>query len=312
MMHGHVARLAVASVLALTTACPLDPGEETTTGNETGDDSTGGTDPTAVTVTSPSTTAPSTSSPSTTAPSTTDATETMTTDVTATESTTDEPTSTTDESGSSSSGGPIVGTPATIPEIQQGDVDEDTAVEITDAITTAIGFGGFFMQDAAGGEWSGIWVYVGDDGEVPALGDVVTVVGVYEEFYDLSQIDATGGGSMVVTDSPGEGNVPAPEALAITDLGESWESVFVRVADDTFTVQELSDVKDVNEFRVENEGGDSIWVDDFMYDVVEEGDLAGFGVGATFDAIQGPLNFTFDEFKIAPRTVDDLSNYMAP
>ena len=311
MMHGH-ARLAVASLLALTTACPLDPGEESTTGNETGEDTTGGSDPTAVTVTSPSTTsATSSATAQPTATTTTDTTtETMTTDVTATEPTTDEPT--TDESGSSSSGGPIVGTPATIPEIQQGDVDEDTAVEITDAIVTAIGFGGFFMQDAAGGEWSGIWVYVGDDGTLPALGDVVTVVGVYEEFFDLSQIDATGGGSMEVTDSPGEGNVPAPEALTLADLGESWEGVFVRVADDTFTVQELHEMKDVNEFRVENEGGDSVWVDDFMYDVIEEGDLADFGVGATFDAIQGPLNFTFEEFKIAPRTLDDLSNYMAP
>jgi predicted extracellular nuclease len=217
----------------------------------------------------------------------------------------------TDDTGSSSTGS-IEGTPATIPEIQQGDIAEDTAVEVTDAICTAVAGSGFFVQDAAGGEWSGIWVFTGDEGPFPALGDVVTVVGVYNEFFDLSQIDTTGGGSVTVTDSPGEANVPAPELLAVADLGESWEAVLVRVAGDTFTVVELSAVMNVNEFRVEDGGADSVWVDDFMYDVVDAGDLAGFDIGASFDAIQGPLNFSFEEFKIAPRTLDDLSGYVAP
>ncbi len=314
MMHGDVSRLLVASVL-LMTACPLDPGEGTSPGgNETGEeDTTGGPDPTAITMTT-ATTVPSTSSPTTTETPTTGPTTSPTeptageTDVTGT---TDPTTGETDESGSGTTG-MLEGRPVTIQEIRMGDVDEDTVVEVSGAICTAVAVNGFFMQDPEGGEWSGIWVFTGNAGPFPELGDVVSVVGTYEEFFNLSQIATTGGGSMTVTESPGEGNVPAPETLEILEIGESWESVLVRVANDTFTVVELSDVMNVNEFLVEDSGMDTVWVDDFIYDVVDAGDLAGWGIGASFDAIQGPLNFSFDEFKIAPRTVDDLSNYMQP
>jgi predicted extracellular nuclease len=312
MLHGNVSRLAVASFLVLITACPLDAGEGTTTTTDGTDDSTGP-DPSTVTLTSastsPSTSATTTTEPTTaTEPTTMTATEASDTDTTAG---TDPDTGGTDEEGSSSTG-TIEGTPVTIPEIQMGDVAEDTAVEVTDAICTAVASNGFFMQDVAGGEWSGIWVFTGNGGPFPALGDVVTVVGVYDEFFDLSQIGTTGGGSVTITESPGEANVPAPAAIAVTDVSENWESVLVRISGDTFTVEEISDVMNVNEFRVEDGGANSVWVDDFIYDVIDAGDFAGFGVGASFDAIQGPLNFSFMEFKIVPRTMDDLSGYAAP
>jgi predicted extracellular nuclease len=314
MMHCSVSRLAAVSLLVLSTGCPDDPAEGTTNAGTTNDSSDETTmDPSTITLTTASTTQTTTSETATDPDTTAGPTSITDTDTSETESagTTDDTTGGSDDSGSGSTG-EIMGMPATIPQIQMGDFAEDTPVEVTGAICTAVASVGFFMQDPDGGEWSGIWVYTSANGTIPALGDVVTVVGVYSEFDDLSQIRTTNGGSVTITDSPGEANVPAPEAIAITDAGESYESVFVRISDDTFTVEELSDVAGVNEFRVENGSGDSLWIDDFLYDVVDADELANFGVGAIFDGIQGPLNFTFDEFKIAPRTVEDLSGYVEP
>jgi predicted extracellular nuclease len=305
-------RIALSSLLVLSTACPLDPGEDMpTTGVDDDDsgDTTGGDDASA-TLTSPATSMSSSSASASTSASTMSASDTDPPD---TDPTTGDPTTdpTTDPGSSSSTGEPPEAIPATVYEIQQGDVDEDTFVEVSDIIVTAVRTSGFFAQEAAGGQWSGIWIYV-DDGALPALGDVVTVNGWYEEFYELSQLDAAGAGDVTVTESPGEANVPAPEAIEPTDADESWEGVLVRISGDTFTVVEISDVMDVEEFRVENGSADSIWIDDFIYNTIESGDFANFDIGASFDAIQGPLNHNFDEFKIAPRTPADLSGYAEP
>jgi hypothetical protein len=56
--------------------------------------------------------------------------------------------------------------------------------------------------------------------------------------------------------------------------------------------------------------GDEVLVDNYLYDAVNSGDFEGMSVGSTFTAIQGPLNFSFDNFKIAPRAADDLEGFV--
>lgn len=202
------------------------------------------------------------------------------------------------------------GSGVTIYDIQQGQIPEGTVVDITGAVVTGVSFSGFFAQEPEGGEWSGIWIYVGNDGpDIGGLapGDVVSVSGTVGEFYDLTQLDIRSG---TLTET-GTADVPAPAVIEIAEAEEPWESVFVRVEGD-FTVTEINPTNNVNEFTLESDDG-TIVIDDHIYDVIDDEDaLEGFGVGATFTAVQGPLNFSFEEFKIAPREAADLEGYSAP
>ncbi len=216
-------------------------------------------------------------------------------------------TTTGDDTDASTTGS---GTEVTIYEIQQGEVPVDTIATVSGAVCTAVANNGFFMQDPAGGEWSGIWVFTGMGARLPAPGDVLTVTGTYEEFFGLSEINVAAG-TITVTDSPGGGNVPEPEPIGLADIGESWESVFLQISDPSIRVAELHPMPAVHDFRVESSDGSTAWVDDRIYDA-QAGDFADFGIDATFTMIQGPLDYSFDEFRLTPRSMADLSGYAPP
>jgi predicted extracellular nuclease len=288
MMHRFVSLLAVVSALGLPVACFDDPSMGSGGGSSAGETESGSTttDSTAAdsTLGDPDTTG----SGPTTGPDPTDATG---------DATSDDATST----------GPG-GDTDTIYEIQSGDVPRNSEVTITEVIATGIGDNGLFIQDPRGGQYSGIWVFAGMSGPtLPALGDVVNVTGTYDEYFELSEIDVSAG-EITVVDSPGAANVPAPASVTTAELGEPWEGVHVRIGADTYTVSEVAAMND--EFRVVDRGGAAIWVDDELFSVPGSGAFDGLSVGSTFGAIQGPLHYTFDEFKIAPRAASDLEGYV--
>jgi hypothetical protein len=103
----------------------------------------------------------------------------------------------------------------------------------------------------------------------------------------------------------------APELVTPSDLipaaGEPWEGVFVRIEGAPLTVVNLPGFA---EFEVNDGGPDDAVIDNFLYSVFDfPGTFPNFDVGAGFTAIQGPLNYTFGEFKIAPRLDSDLVGY---
>lgn len=196
----------------------------------------------------------------------------------------------------------------TIYDIRQGEVPLNSMVEVRDVIVTGVGSNGFYVQEPMSGMFSGTWVFTGMGGPPPpALGDVVDLAGVHEEFFGLTEINVAEG-SVTVTATPGAGNVPSAQVLAPAELGEPWEGVFVRIQNDTFEVAEIG-AGPQNDFRVTDTSGVSMWVDDNIYDAEASGDFPGFAIGSTFVGIQGPVGFAFDEFRIAPRAMGDLSGY---
>lgn len=211
-------------------------------------------------------------------------------------------------SGGSSSGGDMGNT---IYEIQDGTIAEDTAVEVYGVVVTAVNVGGFWAQEPGGGEYSGVQVFSGMGGPDVSgvqVGDIVDFSGTTNEFFEVTQVVITDG----TFDVTGSTTPPDAELLPIATLvdgttGEPWESVLVRI-EGTLTAGMLSMF---DEFPVAD-GPDSIIIDNFAYSVSMSGDFPGFGTGATFDAIQGPLNFSFMNYKIAPRDADDLEGYQAP
>jgi len=178
---------------------------------------------------------------------------------------------------------------------------------------TATRNNGFYAQEVPGGQYSGVWVYTGDGPNIDELviGDVVDISGIAIEFNDeLTEVDA----SMGTVDEVGIIDPAAPDVVALADLaadvGEPWEGVFVRVEGEPLDV---TDEPGFDEFIVSIDP-DSAFIDNYVYNIYTDGemDFPDFGVGASFTAIQGPLNFTFGEFKVAPRMAADFEGYIAP
>ncbi len=211
----------------------------------------------------------------------------------------------------SSSGESTVGdTGNTIYEVQDGTLPEGSDVVINGVVVTGVASNGVYVEEPAGGQFSAVFVFSVDGPDLSGaqIGDVVNLSGITGEYMSNTEIDITAGTYELV-----ESGTPLdPDVVAIADLGaddtaEPWESVLIRIEGD-FTV---TTVAASNEFVVDD-GGASVRIDDFLYELPTAGDFAGFDVGASFTAIQGPLNFFNDQFKIAGRDAADFEGYTAP
>lgn len=229
------------------------------------------------------------------------------------------------ESGSSSDDGGSTGEPAdddTLYEVQDGTIPDGTTVSVDGIVVTALASNGVFAQEPEGGQYSGIFLFSDSDKGGPDLttlgvGDEIDIVGDTDEFAGMTEIVLTAGSLTVVTAG---GPVPTPDTITAADIvdeatGEPWEGVFVRVEGDLAVTDLDPDggIANVNEF-VLDDGSDDLVIDDFVYDLVGD-DLAsfpGFDVGASFTAVQGPVNFSFGQHKLSPRSADDLEGYSAP
>ena len=195
-----------------------------------------------------------------------------------------------------------VATTATIFEVQMGNFEENDYVRIEDVIvTTPIGARAgdlFNVQDAAGGAFSGISVFVVEpDGLDVEPGDQVSICGVYTEFFEESQLRVQAVDDIT---SSGTAPVPAAEVLASSTVGagaeaEDWEGVLVTVEDVTVSVApncfgewEVDDVLLTSDAFFEN-GWPMPAVDD------------------TYTTLTGVMQYSFDRYKLAPRDTDDIA-----
>lgn len=95
-----------------------------------------------------------------------------------------------------------------------------TSVKVGPGIVTAVkalsktNAGGFYMQDAAGGPQSGVWVYHGKVStfDLPKVGDVVGVIGAYDVYKGQTELDGNSV-TVLVLDS----GHALPPAFAISD-----------------------------------------------------------------------------------------------
>ena len=183
-----------------------------------------------------------------------------------------------------------------------GNVGPNSQVTVTDVIvTTPLNFDGdgFFVQEADGGEYSGIYVFAYDAAGLDVQpGDQVTISGEYNEFNGRSEIDLDDASGV---QKSGSANVPDPEVVSSSEIGtgggkaENFEGVLVRVENVTVTDPDLG----FGEFEVDG----VLSVDDLFFD---QNDWMLPNLDDTFQSLTGPLDFTFDDFKITPRTQADL------
>nr|MBC8196359.1 lamin tail domain-containing protein [Candidatus Neomarinimicrobiota bacterium] len=200
----------------------------------------------------------------------------------------------------------MISGPSTIYDIQyteeQGDYcyeSESAGLTVTTSgIVTFVKSGSnpnFFLQDPNFNEWAGIYVY--NTSVNPQEGDEITLTATANEYYSFTQlIDVT---SSVVTSS---GNSIAPMSLSTGEIGtecslegEKLESMLVTVSNVT--------VEMIDEYNwYVNDGSGTAILDDYYFD----GEFPTMDVGDSFDCITGVVTYSYSEFKIAPRNMDDF------
>ncbi len=171
---------------------------------------------------------------------------------------------------------------------QESALFEGVAV-LTSGIVTGVYGGRATIQDGAGA-YSGIWI----DGSNVALqvGDSVDVSATVAENFGLTQLTSP---SVTINS---QGNVlPASEVLSTLDVSaEQWEGVLVQ----TSGVVE-SDALGNNEWSV-NDASGAVVLDDAGFNAIAAGLTT---VGASVQ-VSGSVDYSFGEFKIQPRDVNDV------
>ena len=179
---------------------------------------------------------------------------------------------------------------------------EGADVRVAGMIVTGVRDGsGFYIQDPEATSYGGIYVYDAGDfssGAV-AIGDEVTVSGVYSEYYGLSQI---GDPEVTVTDT---GRTIEPIVIASTcDIGtggvlaEPLEGMVVTVNDVTVTDSNPDAPADYGELELD----ECLRVDDQLSEVL----VPQPPEGTTYSALSGVLTYTYSHAKIVPRGSEDV------
>jgi large repetitive protein len=210
-------------------------------------------------------------------------------------------------------------TQVTIEQIQRGDIEVDSEVEVVGAVVTAVVPGkGFFIQQGAG-PYSGVLVY--DDGfEDNRLveGAVVDVRGRNIEYNELTEIKAPVGSDTVRVTFSGSADLPQPAVVAAADLAtggslaEAYEGVLVQVngvaiaepfADRAEGDQCPDDpCTDYGEIRLVS----GLRLDDWIYRDLESGDHFARRAGVRFTRVIGVAHYSFENAKLLPRRAEDI------
>ena len=170
-----------------------------------------------------------------------------------------------------------------------GDSPLDDQEVTTEGIVTAVFYNGYFIEDPAGGAWSGLWVY---DSSTPALGDRLRLTGTVDEYYGLTELKSLTDYQVVSSGNA----LPDPAVPSTGSVSqEQWEGVLVQVKNVTVTNEDLG----YGEWSVSDGSGDVV-IDDkgsYTYTPVNDDALA---------AVIGPLDYGFGAFKIQPRDDADI------
>ncbi|MEF8826093.1 MAG: 5'-nucleotidase C-terminal domain-containing protein [Halapricum sp.] len=168
-------------------------------------------------------------------------------------------------------------------------------VVTTTGVVTAVNEDGFFVQDGTGA-FSGLYV----TGETTvSAGDQVELTGQVEESYGLTQLNVSvSDGSVTVS---GSAPVPDPVTVSTTNVSsEAYEGVLVRVTNVTVTGAPSSST--YGEWFVDDGTGEAR-IDDVTVGDVSAPDESG----GMISALVGPTYYSFDNFKIQPKSIHNYT-----
>ena len=181
-----------------------------------------------------------------------------------------------------------------IADIQEGQLTEAYTGQtlVTTGIVTGV-FGSLASVQDGTGAYSGIWMF-GSNVNL-TVGDEVEITATVSEYYGLTQLSSP---SVVILSQGNE--LPAAEALGTAAVAdEQWEGVLV-----TVTGEVVDPALGFGEWSLSDGSGDAR-VDDRGYDALLTGAVVA---GSTWE-VTGPLEYSFSNFKIQPRSADDALLY---
>ena len=159
---------------------------------------------------------------------------------------------------------------------------------------------GFYLQDPAESEYGGVFVYDGGANTV-TVGEGLSCTGTYMEYYGLTEV------AYAECTSSGSTSAPAPVAIADAcdvatggSLAELYESMLITVSDLSVTDSnpDASAGGDYGEFEVNG----CLRFDDELWD----GLVPQPSVGTAYGSITGVLSYRYENFKVLPRSADDM------
>ncbi|MBM4367710.1 MAG: hypothetical protein FJ102_15975 [Deltaproteobacteria bacterium] len=206
------------------------------------------------------------------------------------------------DSGEGSSDGP-----ATIFDVRDGTIGDGDSVTLTGVLVSSPPTredsdsgrsDGFFIQDPAGGKYSGLYVWsaqgFGDELTVE-VGDELSISGQISEYYDWTELVVGDVGSLEVT---GSGTLPDP-----VDLGEggdvdwnAYESVPVSLSS--------QEILSVNSYSTGYLSG-GVWLDDgFVYN--------DYDCRGSYEKVTGIVFYQYEAWSVNNRSEAELEGYEAP
>ncbi len=202
------------------------------------------------------------------------------------------------DSGDNNSGGTTFADLQAEPSQFTGDIVTLKNVIATTGLT--VDGQGFFVQDAGGGEWSGLYVYMQgglEDVQVEA-GLKLSLTGEVKEFpaeeaETETELVITSATNIVVTGN-GDITVDVVDPSSVTDW-ESWESCMVSLGASEAT----SGINSYGEVELDN----GLLMDNLFFDFQASS-------GDTWENITGPVGYKWGEWKVFPRAEDDLEGWI--
>ena len=170
------------------------------------------------------------------------------------------------------------------------------------------------IQDDTG-RFSGIWLFLGGDDQGLEAGDQITITeATVAENFDLTQLED------LTFEETGTGTPFAPVTLSSEDLRddyEAYEGVYVRLENAAVVATNADDPSGpFGEFSVTTStAAEAVRVDDLADGddgVNFEGDDPGsvYMAGDVLEFVQGPLYYSFSNYKLTPASMDDLGAVM--
>lgn len=157
----------------------------------------------------------------------------------------------------------------------------------TQGVVTATYTDFYFIQDGEGA-WNAVMVF--DEGHTALRGDSISITGEVTEYYDMTELKDISDYTVLKSNAV----IPEPLLLNTGDVAdEQYESVLVKVDSAMCTALDLG----FGEWQV-NDGTGNVRVDDLGYAYTPI-------LIELYDVI-GPVNYSFDNYKIEPRDLNDV------
>ena len=172
-----------------------------------------------------------------------------------------------------------------------GDSPYNGEVVTTGGIVTGKHAAGYFIQ-AGSGPWTGVYVY--DNVNVPNVGDSIIITGLVTEYYNLTEIKTITAFGVISSGNA----LPAPVIGNCQDINaEQYEGVLL-TADLVVCVNPTAGF---GMWKIQDSNGDTAKVHNLLYSYAPE--------LQTVYRITGPIYYSFNEFRIEPRGLEDIYVY---